>query len=134
MSESGNDAARETEMMRVERERHEKAVIKVIISLEEKTSIDEESGEEKKYVRSERGERITLLPLEEGAKDCVACCEAVILGDKESVPERTKDFGARDLVSDALEAAGYRVVVDYDHEKSTGDVDCLRYSLFEKAK
>ena len=120
MSESEN-AAREAEMMRAERERHEKTVNEVMDTLR---AAD--------FLRS--GEYLKLLPLEEGAIDCVASCETTILGDKKSIAERTEKFGAGDPLSDALEKAGYRVVVDYDQEKSTGDVDCLRYSLYEKAK
>lgn len=106
-----------------ERERHEKAMHSVI---------DRFRNPEFAFLRP--GERIDPLPLEEGAKDCVACCETTILGDKKSVAERTERFGAGDPLSDALEAAGYRVVVDYDQEKSDATFDCLRYSLYEKEK
>lgn len=121
MSESGNEGAREAERKAAERERHEKTVSEVMETLR---AAD--------FLRP--GEYLKLLPPEEGAKECVVCCETTILGDKKSVAERTERFGAGDPLSDALEAAGYRVVVDYDQEKSDATFDCLRYSLYEKEK
>ncbi len=124
-SESGNEA----EAKRADLERHQETINKVVELLREKTSPDGQ-----KFLRAERGESLESLPPEKGAENCVACCETTRLGDKESVAEMTRQFGVGDPLSDALEAAGYRVVVDYDQEKSDGEFDCLRYSLYEKEK
>lgn len=131
MSESEN--GNEVEAKRVDRERHKEIVDKVIKFLKEK-----KSREGTKLLRSERGERLESLSPEKSTKKCVAYCEAFILGDKESVQELRDQFGTGDLMSDplsdAFKEAGYVVKVDYDHEKSSSEFDCMTYTLYESEK
>ena len=122
MSESAHEAARDAEAKRADRERHEKIVNGVMDALRSVGFL--RPGETLK----------SWLPDENVSETWVARCETTILGDKESVAERSKQFGTGDPLSNALEKAGYRVVVDYDQEKSDGTFDCLLYSLYEKDK